>query len=147
LQDVAQELQSSWRPRAEPFTGRGARLRDATKAPHPAYLKQTLFSIYVHAAPTFPGYDRTSLFHGREIHPAIDAQRFHHSLGLVSLLLLEAALLDTQVSNVHFVVLSESDVPLYNSGMLYLQLLNEKRSRLGQTQTFLELLQSDQVRI
>ena len=146
MQDVAANLTQSWQPRHEPFTARGARLRDPDAIPHPIYAAQPFFSIYVHTRPEFPGFNSSSIFHGREITPQTAAERFHHTLGLVSLLLLEAALLDTAVRNVHFVVVSESDVPLYNGGMLYLQLLNEKRSRLGLSRTFFELLQMDQVR-
>ena len=125
---------------------RGARLARPDRAPHPVYAAQSLFSIYVHTAPTFAEYPETSVFYGREITPATPAERFRHSLGRVSLLLLEAALYDAAVRNVHFAVLSETSVPLYNGGMLWLQLVNEKRSRVGETHTFKELLRQDQVR-
>jgi Core-2/I-Branching enzyme len=146
LQEVAADLEQSWQPRAEPFPGRGARLADAAAPPHPVYAVQQFFSIYVHTRPEFPGYPASSVFHGREIAPRAAAERFRHSLGLVSLLLLEAALVDSAVRNARFVVLSESDVPMYNGGLLFLQLLNERRSRLGATRSFEDLLQNDQVR-
>lgn len=146
LQAAADELTRSWRPRTDMSQLRGASLRDAHKKPHAVYAAQTLFSIYIHTRPEFPGYPASSIFYGREIIPQSAGERFQHSLGIVSLLLLEAALMDNIVQNVHFVMLSEADVPLYNGAMLYLQLLNERRSRLGPTRTFRELMTVDAVR-
>ena len=147
LQATAAELAASWTKRPAPLPTRGAALRTPSAAPHPVYAAQPFFSIYVHTPPSFDGFVASSIFHGREIVPQLPAQRFTHSLGTVSLLLLEAALLDTAVRNAKFVVLSESDVPVYNGGALYLQLLNEKRSRVGPTRSFTELLRRDQVRL
>jgi hypothetical protein len=100
----------------------------------------------VHTQPSFPDYPSSSILSGREIVPQIKSERFKHSLALVSLLLLEAALYDTAVSNIHFAILSAADVPIYNGGMLWLQLINEKHSRLGESHTFKELLRQDHVR-
>jgi hypothetical protein len=146
LQAAAHELTRSWRPRTDLSQLRGARLEDAHKNPHAVYAAQSLFSIYVHTRPDFPGYPASSIFYGREIIPRFAAGRYRHSLAVVSLLLLEAALTDNIVQNVHFVVISGAEIPLYNGAMLYMQLLNEKRSRLGPTRTFRELLTEDWVR-
>ena len=146
MQEAAQALTASWQPRTEGPKLRGARLKDTSKTPHPVYAAQSFFSIYVHARPEFAGYPPSSIFYGREISPETDAQRFSHSLALVSLLLLEAALNDPAVENVHFVMVSEADVPLYNAGVLYLQLLNERRSRVGPSQSYKEFLNVDGVR-
>lgn len=146
MQEATAQLKNTWRQRFTVERPRGARLADPDRAPHPVYAAQSLFSIYVHVRPDFPGYTETSVFHGREITPATWSERYRHSLGVASLLLMEAALYDTTVRNVHFAVVSESTVPLYNGGMLWLQLINEKRSRVGETHTFKELLQQDQAR-
>lgn len=87
-----------------------------------------------------------SVFHGREITPSVHAERFTHKLGVLSLLLLEAALYDEAVPNARFVLLSESDIPLYNAGALYLQLMLSHKSRVGPTYAFEELLHVDPVR-
>jgi hypothetical protein len=145
VQAAAKKLKGSWEQRHEVSLPRGARLRHPEKLPHPVYAAQSLFSIYVHTRRNFSNYPPTSIFWGREIVPQTDSERFKHSLALVSLLLLEAAFYDTSVRNVHFVILSAADVPLYNGGMLWLQLINEKRSRLGESHTFKELLQHDHV--
>jgi hypothetical protein len=65
---------------------------------------------------------------------------------MLSLLLLEAALLDETVPNARFAVISEADVPVYNAAALYLQLMLSHRSRLGPTYSFEELLHVDGVR-
>ena len=131
LQAAARQLEASWRPRKQPLHGRGAALANPSATPHPVYRHQRLFSIYVHTSPSFHGYGRSSIFHGREIVPKIEAQRFTHSLGRIALHLLEAALLDTTVHNARFVTVSEGCVPSWNGGVIYLQLMMEARSRVG----------------
>lgn len=147
LQKSARELSKSWTvnsPNA-PLRKRNAALKDPTATPHPIYFAQSLFSIYVHAPPGSDDAPMDSIFHGREIVPSVHAERFSHSLGVLSLLLLEAALYDEAVPNARFVMLSESDIPLYNAGALYLQLMLSHKSRVGPTYSFEELLHVDSV--
>lgn len=102
--------------------------------------------MYVHVPPEFDSYPESSVFHGREITPSTNAERFRHSLGMMSLLLLEAALHDEQVPNARFAIISEADAPMYNAGAMYLQLMLSHRSRIGPTYSFEELLHVDSVR-
>ena len=67
-----------------------------------------LFSVHVHAPPGFAGYPPGSLFEG---------------------VLLRTALADPAVT--HFVLLSETTVPLYSAAATYLQLASEERSRVN----------------
>ena len=99
MQSAAAELERSWKPNSDTYKPprRGAKLRNPSATPHPLYAAQDLFSVYVHASPGFQGFNQRSVFHGREIEPSIEAERFTHSLGKLTLLLLEAALYDTQV--------------------------------------------------
>jgi Core-2/I-Branching enzyme len=147
-QEAATTLANSWEKvdRGAPLPRRGAKLRNPNAKQHPVYASQELYSVYVHVPPEFKSYPESSLFYGREITPSMNAERFHHSLGMLSLLLLEAALLDETVANARFAVISESDAPLYNAGALYLQLMLSHRSRLGPTYSFEELLHVDGVR-
>lgn len=148
MQDSASKLSKSWKlnsPNA-PLLRREARLKNPTAPPHPIYASQSLFSIYVHNPPGSDDFTTDSIFHGREITPSLHAERYTHELGVLSLLLLEAALYDEAVSNARFVLLSESEVPLYNAGALYLQLMLSHKSRVGPTYSFEELLHVDSVR-
>lgn len=52
-----------------------------------------------------------------------------------------------QVSNARFVVLSDSEVPLYNAGALYMQLMLSHRSRTGETLSYVDTLKRDGVRV
>lgn len=141
-------LEKSWEKtdKNAPLPRRGAKLRNPNAVPHPVYASQELFSVYVHVPPEFDSYPESSIFFGREISPSIRAERFQHSLGMLSLLLLEAALHDESVANARFAVISEADAPLYNAGAMYLQLMLSHRSRLGPTYSFEELLHVDSVR-
>lgn len=121
-------------------------MRDLTAAQHPSYADQSLFSIYVHTDPAADPFPPDSLFHGREITPRIEGRRWMHSLTRVFLLLLEAALYDTEVQNVRFVLVSESDVPLHHGAVVFWQLMNERYSRLGTLRTYIDLLRKDTVR-
>lgn len=92
-------MERSWQPNSDSYKPprRGASLKNPSATPHPLYAAQQLFSVYVHAQPGFAGFNESSVFHGREIEPSMEAGRFKHSLGKLSLLLLEAALYDNQV--------------------------------------------------
>jgi hypothetical protein len=93
--------------------------------------RQHLFDVWVHPAVDFPGFPVNSVFHGREIprefrvrtvwgtHTIIDATRA----------LLAAALTNPRAEK--FVLMSESDVPLYSPMALYTQMMSETRSRVN----------------
>lgn len=134
LQDAANTLEASWQPQRRPLRGRGAALADPTAQPHPLYAAQRLFSFYMHTPPDFGGYGADSVFRGREIAPHTHGARYSHTLGHITVLLVEAALVDTRVHNARFVTASEACVPLYNVGVLYLQLMADTRSRVGAVQ-------------
>lgn len=120
---------------------------DGTLPPHPIYEAQGLFSLYVHVPPEFEGYTADSVFYGREITPSTHGERFRHSLGKLSLLLLEAALNDRAVHNARFVMISEADAPLYHAGVTYLELMTSPKSRAGPSRSFERLLEEDAVRL
>lgn len=148
IQDSASALADSWQniPKGK-LKGRGAKLLDPSVPPHPIYAAQELFSLYVHVPPEFEGYTPDSVFYGREITPSTHGERFRHSLGRLSLLLLEAALNDVSVPNARFVMISEADAPLYNAGVTYLELMTNPKSRVGPSRNFATLLQQDPVRL
>jgi hypothetical protein len=146
MQNATAELAASWRPMRGPLPRRGARLVDPHAPHHPIYQAQRLFSLYVHVDPAFPSVDPDSLFAGREITPTIHGKRFTHSLSLIGLHLLEAALLDSTTENARFVLLSDSDVPLYPPAMIYWQLLNSPRSRVEKFRTYKQTMKVDEVR-
>ena len=77
----------------------------------------------------------------------VEGKRFQHSLTIMLLLLLEAALYDPEVINKQFVTVSESGLPLYHGGVLYWQLLAERRSRAGPSRDYKDLMSVDKVRI
>lgn len=149
MQEASETLANSWEhiDPTVPLPRRGAKLRNPHAVPHPVYASQELYSVYVHIPPEFDSYPESSLFHGREISPSVAAERFQHSLGMLSLLLLEAALHDETVPNARFAVISEADAPLYNAGAMYLQLMLSHRSRVGPSYSFEELLHVDSVRL
>lgn len=62
-------------------------------------------------------------------------------------MLLVAMLLEgVQVANARFVVVSDSEVPLYNAAAIYMHLMRSHRSRTGPARTYEELLKTDLVR-
>lgn len=145
VQKSTAQLVATRTPLPQPLPRRGARLARTATTPHPLYAGQSLFSIYVHPSPGYPLYGEHSLFRGREIEPRLQGARWSHSLVLIFLHLLEAALYDDAVANSHFVLVSESDVPLYHGSVLYSQLLAERRSRAGSGGSYLDLIRGDQV--
>jgi Core-2/I-Branching enzyme len=146
VQQSAAALADSWKktPKGQ-LSGRGPKLLDPNVPPHPIYAAQELFSLYVHVPPEFEGYSPDSVFYGREITPSTHGERFRHSLGKLSLLLLEAALNDEQVANARFVMISEADAPLYNAAVTYLELMTSAKSRVGPSRDFETILQQDPV--
>ncbi|CAI9785397.1 unnamed protein product [Fraxinus pennsylvanica] len=88
-----------------------------------------LYSIYVHSDPSFNESDpQGSVFHGRRI-PSKKVEWGHVNMIEAERRLLANALLD--FSNQHFVLLSESCIPLYNFSTVYSYLMNS-------TQNFVE---------
>jgi hypothetical protein len=75
----------------------------------------------------------------------VQAQRYSHTLTIVMLLLLEAALYDHAVRNKQFVTVSESCVPLWHGSVVYWQLLLERRSRIGHLRDPTASVYSDKV--
>lgn len=147
MQDAASALAGSLRPADDPPPLRGARLATLDAPQHAVYAAQRLFSAYVHVDPTRAALRSNSLFYGRDITPRIAGKRYAHSLTLAALYLFEAALYDTAVRNARFVLVSDSDVPLYHAGVVYWQLLNGQRSRTGRFVSFLDMMRADGVRL
>ncbi|XP_075522286.1 glycosyltransferase BC10-like [Primulina tabacum] len=85
-----------------------------------------LYSIYVHSDPCFNGSEpKGSVFHGRRI-PSKEVEWGNINMIEAERRLLANALLD--FSNQHFVLLSESCIPLYNFSIIYSYLMNSTRS-------------------
>ncbi|PIN23722.1 hypothetical protein CDL12_03552 [Handroanthus impetiginosus] len=81
-----------------------------------------LYSIYVHSDPSFNGSEpEGSVFHGRRI-PSKVVQWGHVNMIEAERRLLANALLD--FSNQHFVLLSESCIPLHNFSTIYSYITN-----------------------
>ncbi|KAL4420725.1 hypothetical protein ABPG75_010381 [Micractinium tetrahymenae] len=98
--------------------------------PLPLYLRQHLFSVYVHAPAQFKQrYERGSIFYGRKTKARLTTRWGTHSLVAAARLLLQEALQDPR--NQRFLLLSESDVPLWPAGLLYLQMMGEPKSSLN----------------
>lgn len=88
---------------------------------------QHLFSVYVHAPPKFRGYSRDSLFYGKLIEDRIETAWGSHNLVEATRNLIWEAYKDPL--NSHFVLLSESDIPLYDPLTFWQQLQAENASR------------------
>ncbi|KAL4426018.1 hypothetical protein ABPG75_010034 [Micractinium tetrahymenae] len=91
--------------------------------------QQRLFSVYVHAPPEFEGYPPGSLFAGRLIPRRIPTGWGDISLVEATRNLLWEAFRDPL--NQRFILLSESDIPLYDPLTLHQQLLAEGKSRVN----------------
>jgi hypothetical protein len=109
----------------------GADLTDPAADPLDAIARQSLFDVWVHPPPTFPGFPPGSLFAGRELPPALRTATHWgtHSLVDAARALLAAALTNPRAQK--FVLLSESDLPLYHPAALHAQLAGEPRSRVN----------------
>ncbi|KAI3432241.1 hypothetical protein D9Q98_003802 [Chlorella vulgaris] len=97
--------------------------------------RQHLFDVYVHPHPNFTGYAPGSLLYGRELGaPERVATKWgSHSLVDAAEALMAAALRNPR--NQKFLILSESDLPLYSPEVMYQQLLSEHRSRVNACNT------------
>ncbi|KAH1049615.1 hypothetical protein AAZX31_08G044000 [Glycine max] len=90
---------------------------------------EAFYSIYVHSLPSFNDtVPQTSVFHGRRI-PSKEVRWGDFNIVGAERRLLANALLD--FSNQHFVLLSESCIPLFNFSTIYNYLMNS-------TKTFVE---------
>ncbi|XP_044464602.1 glycosyltransferase BC10 [Mangifera indica] len=108
-----------------------------TKGPLPLgplwekFLKEHegLYSIYVHALPTYEGkYPSSSIFNGRQI-PSQISEWGRMSMCDAERRLIANALLD--ISNEWFILLSESCIPLYNFSIIYHYIMRSKYSFMG----------------
>lgn len=89
---------------------------------------QHLFSVYIHAPPGFLGYARGSLWYNRLIKHRVHTQWGAHSLVEATRHLLWEAYRDPL--NTRFLLLSETDLPLYDPLTLWQQLQAEQNSRV-----------------
>jgi hypothetical protein len=92
------------------------------------YRNQHLFSMYVHVPPSFEGFDPQSLWHGKVVRYRVETQWGAHTLVEATRHLLWEAFRDPL--NTRFLLLSESDIPLYDPLTMYQQLQAEENSRL-----------------
>ncbi|GJW97633.1 core-2/I-branching beta-1,6-N-acetylglucosaminyltransferase family protein [Tanacetum coccineum] len=87
------------------------------------------YSIYIHSLPSYEAkYEPTSAFYGRQI-PSQVAEWGRMSMCDAERRLIANALLD--ISNEHFVLLSESCIPLFNFTLTYQYITNSKHSFMG----------------
>lgn len=93
--------------------------------------RQHLFDVWVHPSLDFSGFPPSSIFHGKELPQEyrVNAVWGTHTLVDATRALIAAALTNQRATK--FVLVSESDVPLYNPLVLYQQLIHEPRSRLN----------------
>ncbi|KAI3430985.1 hypothetical protein D9Q98_009388 [Chlorella vulgaris] len=93
------------------------------------YQRQRLFTIYVHSPPNYTvPFDEDSIFHGREAKNRVPTEWGTHSLVRAVRLMVAEALQDP--TNQRFMLMSESDIPLWPPGLTYLQLMVEPASRV-----------------
>lgn len=94
-----------------------------------AIASQLLYSVYIHAPPSFQGYPSGALWDGYLIQERVDTKWGDHSLSIATRALISAALVNP--GNQWFVLVSESDIPLYDPLTFYLQLMSENKSRVN----------------
>lgn len=117
--------------------GASAKIMEATAAcrpgpnanqSHSSIAQQHLFSVYIHAPPSFRGYDFESLWAGKLVQHRVKTSWGAHTLVEATRHLLWEAYRDPL--NTRFLLLSESDIPLYDPLTLWQQLQSESLSRL-----------------
>ncbi|KAL4515851.1 hypothetical protein Ndes2437A_g06570 [Nannochloris sp. 'desiccata'] len=117
--------------------GASAKLMEATAACRPGpnanqtnniIAQQHIFSVYIHAPPSFRGYDFESLWAGKLVRHRVKTSWGAHTLVEATRHLLWEAFRDPL--NTRFLLLSESDIPLYDPLTLWQQLQSETKSRL-----------------
>eukprot|EP00879_Flechtneria_rotunda_P017338 GHRR01018162.1.p1 GENE.GHRR01018162.1~~GHRR01018162.1.p1 ORF type:complete len:820 (+),score=269.78 GHRR01018162.1:194-2653(+) len=98
---------------------------------HPVLASQQLFTVYVHvtAGVLLPPH---SLFSRRELPVRLNTTKGYaqHVLAEAEVLLLKAALEDTEANNVKFVLVSDTSIPLYRPEVIWAQLISESLSRV-----------------
>lgn len=92
---------------------------------------QSIYRLYIHATPDFKGYNESvySCIWNMGLLPAherVETQWGDYSLVKATMILLQAAY--RHASNDYFILLSESDIPLWDPFTLYIHALAEKRS-------------------
>lgn len=102
-----------------------------TKTSSNVISSQHLFDVWVHPSQQFPGFPVESIFHGRELPPDFRVRTVWgtHTLIDATRALMAAALTNPRAAK--FVLLSESDIPLYSPLTVYAQLMSEPRSRIN----------------
>lgn len=101
-------------------------------ADHPAETAwQNFFSIYVHAPREYLAdkYWRGTVFAGHILKNPIKVVWGQHSMIDAERLLLRAALADPL--NSHFVILSDTTIPLYSAPLVYAQTILDSKSRIN----------------
>ena len=91
---------------------------------------ERLFLVLVHAPPGYE-YSKESVFYKREIkNPVPDVHWGQHSVVEAERRLLVAAL-DVEQAASHFVLLSETTIPLYHPAIVYLSIAKDTQSRIN----------------
>lgn len=90
---------------------------------------QHLFSVYVHAPPDVPDGDLAPLFQGRMVTRRLNAGWGTHQLVEAARNLLLEAWRDPL--NQRFLLVSESDIPIYDPLTFYAQMMSEQGSRVN----------------
>lgn len=91
---------------------------------------ERLFLVLVHAPPGYE-YSKESVFYKREIkNPVPDVHWGQHSVVEAERRLLVAAL-DVEEAASHFVLLSETTIPLYHPAIVYLSIVKDSQSRVN----------------
>ena len=104
-------------------------LHSAASGGYDVIAAQMLFSVYVHAPSSFEGYHPDSLWALYRIFDRIETRWGDFSLTAATKALLKAAVANPL--NQRFVLISESDIPLYDPLTFYMQLMSEETSRVS----------------
>ena len=109
----------------------GAKPASSSSKSNSIVASQHLFSVYVHAPPSFKGYSPGSVFEGALLPEGtrVAASWGGHDLVDAARALLRAALADPL--NERFVLLSESGAPTMAPSLVYMQLLGSRLSRIN----------------
>ncbi|KAL4439980.1 hypothetical protein ABPG75_002981 [Micractinium tetrahymenae] len=121
--------EAAWQRVLVACAGAAAALEKAAKGSAATLLPpQLLFNIYVHAPPNYQGLEFQPLFQGKVLGNRLATQWGSAAIMDAERALLEAALRDP--ANERFVLLSDTDIPLYDPLTFYQQLMHESKSRV-----------------
>ncbi|KAL4420283.1 hypothetical protein ABPG77_005623 [Micractinium sp. CCAP 211/92] len=121
--------EAAWQSVRAACAGTAAALEKAAKGSAAVLLPpQLLFNIYVHAPPDYQGLEYQPLFQGRVVRNRLKTQWGSAAIMDAERALLLEALRDP--ANERFVLLSDTDVPLYDPLTFYQQLMHEGKSRV-----------------